>query len=665
MSWIPGRHSNAGRLLRYNGLLLASSFLVAMIVTLVLAFGLSYRVLAPQMIQTLASGFRHLPAETDYEALWSARAEDIRALPALVETVALYRDGELSRHMHRPEQHVLPTRITELNPTPGPPRISRQFQLDEAGQWTLYVVANASLMTSLYRQTLLGLVLFFMIAAVVTFWLSNRYQRTISRPIHNLIEVARDIDRTENFSRRASEPTNNEVGTLVSSFNAMLDRIQSRDDQLRAARNRAQDAQREAQAKARESRDANHRLEVEVSVRARAEQRLTELQSYLTAMINSMPAALIAVDENIRITQWNDGATHLSGTPLASAMGHPLELAFPFLADFQPALRKALVERKIQRLPQVTFSYPGQPDLKLDIVVYPLRLTGTIGAVVRIDDVTERTRLEELMVQSEKMMSVGGLAAGMAHEINNPLSAMVQSAQTVRRRLSPDVQTNRTTAEKVGLDMDALQRYLSERDIDRFLDHVLSAGERAGHIVTNMLQFSRQSDSARQPRAVGDILTRSLSIAMSDLDLRQNVKDGALIVEERWAECAQMTIPVIGTEIEQVLFNLIKNAWQAIRGADDAPGRIVISCKATDDNCIIQVSDNGPGMSLSTRKRVFEPFFTTKDVGQGTGLGLSVAYFIVTTHHRGELTVQSSADRGTTFTIRLPRSVGASSTDTV
>lgn len=389
-----------------------------------------------------------------------------------------------------------------------------------------------------------------------------------------------------------------------------------------------------------------------------AQKSLSELQTYLTAMINSMPAALIAVDEHNQVTQWNEGATQLSGTPLCRAIGYPLDVAFPFLGSIRPALQKALVERRTQRLAQMSFQPDGQPELKLDIVVYPLRLTGTIGAVVRIDDVTERTRLEEAMVQSEKMMSVGGLAAGMAHEINNPLSAMVQSAQTVRRRLSARVPANRTAATEAGLDMTALQRYLENRDIDRFLDHVLNAGDRAGDIVTNMLQFSRQSGSSRQPRALGDILSRSISIAMSDLDLRRSVHDGALVVEEHWSECADVHVPVVSSEIEQVLFNLIKNAWQAL-GSSRRPGRIRIDCSVTADHCTIRVTDNGPGMVESTSKRVFEPFFTTKDVGQGTGLGLSVAYFIVTTHHQGELTVTSSPDWGTTFAIRLPRRVNS------
>jgi len=117
-------------------------------------------------------------------------------------------------------------------------------------------------------------------------------------------------------------------------------------------------------------------------------------------------------------------------------------------------------------------------------------------------------------------------------------------------------------------------------------------------------------------------------------------------------------VPVIANEIEQVLLNLLKNGAQAIHLRDDEEegeyGRITLRTRFNPPWAEIQVEDNGCGMPENVRKRIFEPFFTTKEVGQGTGLGLSVSYFIVTNNHKGQMEVQSELGVGTCFTIRLP-----------
>ncbi len=118
-----------------------------------------------------------------------------------------------------------------------------------------------------------------------------------------------------------------------------------------------------------------------------------------------------------------------------------------------------------------------------------------MGAVIRMDDITERIRIEQMMVQTEKMLSVGGLAAGMAHEINNPLSIIMQSAQNILRRVSKELPANRTEAEELGLDLDILHRYLEARGINGFIEGILEAGNRASRIVADMLAFSRRSTS--------------------------------------------------------------------------------------------------------------------------------------------------------------------------
>ena len=289
-----------------------------------------------------------------------------------------------------------------------------------------------------------------------------------------------------------------------------------------------------------------------------------------------------------------------------------------------------------------------------DVMVYPLLADGSAGAVIRIDDITSRVRIEQMMVQTEKMMSVGGLAAGMAHEINNPLSGVLQSSQNILRRLSPDLEANRRTAEALGVDLERMYRYLEERGILEFVNTIQQSASRASHIVADMLAYSRSTTTDFQPARVEDMLDTVVRLAASDYDLKKKYDFKQVeIVHDLDPELE--TLVCDHTEIEQVLLNLVKNAAQAMaEGGTPPPHRIILRTRREGEYGRIEVQDNGPGIDKQTQRRVFEPFFTTKAVGVGTGLGLSVSYFIITDQHKGTIDVSSTPGKGTCFTIRLP-----------
>jgi signal transduction histidine kinase len=290
----------------------------------------------------------------------------------------------------------------------------------------------------------------------------------------------------------------------------------------------------------------------------------------------------------------------------------------------------------------------------VDIMVYPLKADEVTGAVIRVDDITQRARLEQTMVQTEKMLSVGGLAAGMAHEINNPLSGVLQSCQNIQRRLSTDLPANRAMADSMGLDLGLVRQYLEERGILNFVSAIQQAATRASRIVADMLAFSRSSNVEFQPTRMEEILETVVRLAASDYDLKKKY-------DFKQVEIVRDFTPDLGevvcdrTEIEQVLLNLIKNAAQAMATHDrSSPHRIVLRTRPDGEFVRVEVEDNGPGMDSQTKRRVFEPFFTTKTVGVGTGLGLSVSYFIVTEQHKGTLEVESAPGEGARFIVRLP-----------
>ncbi|THB81297.1 MAG: PAS domain S-box protein [Desulfobacteraceae bacterium] len=271
-------------------------------------------------------------------------------------------------------------------------------------------------------------------------------------------------------------------------------------------------------------------------------------------------------------------------------------------------------------------------------------------------DISESRRAREMIVQSEKMMSVGGLAAGMAHEINNPLAGMIQNADVMSRRILDDsMPKNIETAKEVGLDMGMMKQYLEKRGIPEMLEMIKITGARMADIIENMLSFSRKSDAQRSPSDITKLLDRSLELAGTDFSLKRKYDFRSIHIIKEYQE----NLPLLACEaakIQQVFLNILNNGAQAMYEAGIP--QPVFLLKIWLDNhrqmLCIQIEDNGPGIEERNLKRIFEPFFTTKEVGKGTGLGLSVSYFIITEDHRGKIEAKSRIGKGTKFIISLP-----------
>ena len=392
--------------------------------------------------------------------------------------------------------------------------------------------------------------------------------------------------------------------------------------------------------------EANRRL------RERAVQ-LRATRAYLNNVFDSMPSTLVGVDADGNIEMWNDRAQRTSGQSIESVRGKPFSEALPQFAAHMPRLKQAILSGEPIHIER----YITQTSEKVDyseIVVYPLVTEDKRGAVVRIDDITQRVQMEQVMVQTEKMMTVGGLAAGMAHEINNPLSGVLQSSQNILRRLSPDLPANKNTAAELGLDLASMSSYLEQRGILEFIAGIQDAATRASHIVADMLAFSHRSTFEFSAVSVNDLLDTVVRIASSDYDLKKTYDFRRISIVKEY----DFTLPSVQcdrTEIEQVFLNLLKNAAHAMADQErSAHHEITLHTAHDGEFARIEVKDSGPGMDEDTRKRVFEPFFTTKPIGVGTGLGLSVSYYIVTEQHKGTISVESSPGKGTTFVVRLP-----------
>lgn len=393
---------------------------------------------------------------------------------------------------------------------------------------------------------------------------------------------------------------------------------------------------------------------LDITERKRDEEDRRRLKNMLQAIIDSMPSALVALDAEARVTQWNTEAQRLSGVSSFDAVGRRVDELLPTLEPEMDRIRDAMAQRELQVSPRR--SRMTEKGMRYeDLTVYPIQVEGMDGAVIRLDDVTEKARIEEMMVQAEKMLSVGGLAAGMAHEINNPLGIIMQCAESISRRVSPSLKANRRTADELGLDLGVMGLYMEKRGIDGYIEGIRTAGVRAAKIVQNMLNFSRSSDSRVQECNLNTMLDSTIELAANDYDLKKKFDFRQIIIERDYSSDIPET-RCSATEIEQVFLNLLKNAAQAMAEMETPPDepKISIRTRMDGDTAVIEMADNGPGMPETVRRRVFEPFFTTKPVGSGTGLGLSVSYFIICTNHGGQFDVESEPGKGTKFIIRLP-----------
>ena len=254
--------------------------------------------------------------------------------------------------------------------------------------------------------------------------------------------------------------------------------------------------------------------------------------------------------------------------------------------------------------------------------------TGEPGAAVLLfEDQTDKRRLQDQLLQSEKMSAIGQLIAGVAHDLNNPLASVVGFADLL------------------GEAEDVPER------LEEPLAVIRQEAERASGIVRNLLSFARRQEGERQLQSIRPILESTIQLLKNQLMAQQ--VDLAFTAEPGLPE-----VEVHANQIKQVFVNIINNAAQAIRGANVSGGRITVLAKCWLDGVAVSVADNGPGMPESVAQHVFEPFFSTKSEGEGTGLGLSICQGIVK-EHGGSITVDAGLGSGATFTVELPGAAAA------
>jgi signal transduction histidine kinase len=260
------------------------------------------------------------------------------------------------------------------------------------------------------------------------------------------------------------------------------------------------------------------------------------------------------------------------------------------------------------------------------------------------------------LIQSEKMASLGELTAGIAHEIQNPLN-FVNNFSEVNKELIEELKSEKS---KVKSERDDELENQLLNDIEQNLEKINHHGKRADAIVKGMLQHSRASSGQKEPTDINALCDEYLRLAYHGL----RAKDKSFNAKfETDFDNSIGKINVVPQEIGRVILNLINNAFYAASlpskgGFPDSDNSKIpavwVSTQKENNKILIKVADNGPGIPANILDKIFQPFFTTKPTGQGTGLGLSLAYDIITKGHGGELKVETKEGEGATFIIRLP-----------
>jgi len=270
-------------------------------------------------------------------------------------------------------------------------------------------------------------------------------------------------------------------------------------------------------------------------------------------------------------------------------------------------------------------------------------------------DITHRKQLEETLLQTEKMVSIGGMAAGIAHEINNPIAGILQSSQLLQNRLLGTSAKNTGFFQQTDLSPEEFKTYLELQKVPLLLESIRESGERVARIVSDILEFSSRRIIEPVPIDMGDLFEQTIELASKELDLSSHFDFRKINIVREFAK----DLPDIRcdrTQIQQVLLNMLRNGAHAMldRPQEGRRPQFNLGLKVVEESIEIRIKDNGIGMDEETRKHIFEPFYTTKSVGQGTGLGLFVSYYVVVEKHGGTLDVESTPGDGTCFTIRLP-----------
>jgi len=345
---------------------------------------------------------------------------------------------------------------------------------------------------------------------------------------------------------------------------------------------------------------------------------IERLKDFSENIVESLNVGVLAVDLGGSVESWNSQLEQLLGVPRHEAVGRNLEEVLP--ADLVTELAARASDDRVSSL--YKFHMPSRDGRNLVVNVSIAPLVGKsgerIGRLILVDDITQRMRLEDQLVQNEKLTSLGLLAAGVAHEVNTPLAVISNYIQMLAKQLP------------------------SGDPRHQLIEKIVKQTFRASEIVNNLLNFSRTGAAEFAEVDLNTVVEETLSLIAHPFRTAR-----VQVLRHLQKELP----PVRGSNnrLQQVFLNLFMNA----RDAMPSGGMIEVRTASNNGTVEVEITDTGSGIPRESLHRIFDPFFTTKSSGRGTGLGLSVTYGIIQ-EHAGRIDVRSTLGKGTSFRLEFP-----------
>ena len=387
-------------------------------------------------------------------------------------------------------------------------------------------------------------------------------------------------------------------------------------------------------------KDTNKLLEDEMAGHVSTASRLRASESYIKNILRSMPLMLIGVNKDGRITHWNKQTEYITGIKAEDVLDKNLWNAYPAITVSPDQVREALEKNET-----ITIKHSQRGQYYFDITLYPLQDQVEAGVVILIDDVTKKILAENMLIQNDKISSMGELASSMAHDINTPLQSILFDLRNFQSYLADGSQY-----------MNEIEGNGMPDKLADLLSHAYEKGEKMASIVQNLQDFARGRSDRKQLSNIVDLMEHTLELAGDVLSTPSGLRFNDIRIERNYEENLPM-IPCYVTELQQVFLSLFRHAYDALGRVNDPAHKptIVIQMNVSYDSFWIRIQHNGVGISNEDQLYLFEPFVRkdTPEVDYDAGKRLSFAYFIITEQHQGYMAVTSDINVGTTFHIQM------------
>lgn len=344
-----------------------------------------------------------------------------------------------------------------------------------------------------------------------------------------------------------------------------------------------------------------------------------ELEELHAAILKSLPAGLLTIDAEGAVRYANEAAMSIFKRTEEQVVGAPLVQLSPSMAEYWDPTSTAIERQGPRERYEATHQRPDGKTIRIGFSFAPLgaRVGGSSGSVVVFQDVTEIVRLKDAYERAERLATVGKMAAGLAHEVRNPLASVCASIDVLKQTLNPPESTK------------------------RLMNNVVKEADRLNGLITDFLEFARPREPNLKPTDVSALMSGVIDMLKNDPALKE------VALEQRLER--GLSALVDPDQLRQVVWNLARNGAEAM--AESAQKVLSVGARRSGDAVELTFADTGPGIDPDKMKQIFDPFFTTKE--RGTGLGLAITHSIVAAHG-GRILVENRVEAGTEVTVSLP-----------